>query len=101
LKIGLLTTSESILEDLLKAQKFEDREVDSGVQSEAALVRTKCRVELNTVSAVHLDLSFVVLPCDTELDDPLWDGSNLESCLVLWVLLEKTGMFEGGGKLWS
>jgi hypothetical protein len=69
------------------------------MQSEATLVRTKCRVELDTVSAVYLDLSFVVLPCDAELDNSLWDGGNLESGLVFWVLLKKAGVFEGGGKL--
>jgi hypothetical protein len=69
----LLTASESILEDLFEAQEFENRKIDSRVESEAALVGTKCGVELDTISTVYLDLSLIILPCDTELDNALWD----------------------------
>jgi len=47
-----------------------------------------------------LDLALVVLPCDSELDDTLWDGSDLESLLVLWVLLEQGTVLEGRGELY-
>jgi hypothetical protein len=94
-----LTASEGILENLLETQELENRKVHSRVESEAALVRTECGVELNTVSAVYLDLSLIILPCDTELDNTLRNGGHFQSGFVLWMLLEKTGMFESGGKL--
>jgi hypothetical protein len=96
----MLTASESILEDLLKAQEFEDRQVDSWVQTETTLVRTKRRVVLHAVSTVYLDLVVVIFPDDTELNDALWDGGNLECFLVFGVLLEEGRVLEGGGQLW-
>jgi hypothetical protein len=47
------------------------------MESEAALVWAKGRVELDTISAVDLGLSLVVLPDDAELDDSLGDGDDL------------------------
>jgi hypothetical protein len=49
------------------------------VESETALVGAQSRVELHAVSSVDLALALVVLPGDTELDDALGDGGNLES----------------------
>lgn len=94
-----LTASKSILEDLLETQELQDGKVDSGVETETTLVRTESGVVLNTVTAVDLDLVLVVLPDDTELDDALGDGGNLESTLVLGVLLKKGGVLKGRGKL--
>jgi hypothetical protein len=91
--------SERILEDLLKTQELEDREVDSGVETETALVGTKSGVELHTVTLIDLALALVVLPDNTELDDTLGNGGNLEGLLVLGVLLEEGGGFEGGDEL--
>jgi hypothetical protein len=85
---GVHTASEGILKDLLKAQELENRQVDSRVEAETALVWTKSRVELHTVSLVDHALALVVLPYDAELDDALRDGDDLESLLVLGVLLE-------------
>jgi hypothetical protein len=70
---GLLTSSQGILENLLKAQELQNRQVDSRVESETALVRAESRIELNAISAVDLGLKFVILPDDTELDDTLRD----------------------------
>jgi len=50
-------------------------------------------------TTVDLDLALVIFPCDSELDDALWDGSDLESLAVLWVLLEQGRVLEGGGQL--
>jgi len=47
------------------------------MESETTLVRTKGRVELNTVAAVDLENAVIVLPDDTELDDTLGDGGDL------------------------
>jgi hypothetical protein len=74
---------------LLETQEFQDGQIDSWVKAEAALVWTESRVELDSVATVHLDLALVVLPGNTELDNTLWDGGNLESFLVFGVLLEE------------
>lgn len=92
-----LTASKSILEDLLETQEFEDGQVDCWVQTETSLVWTESRVELDSVSAVDLDLVLVIFPDDTELDDAFWDGGDLEGFLVFWVLLEEGRVLEGGG----
>lgn len=99
--MSLLTSGKRILEDLLKAQKFQDGKVDSWVESETALVWTQGRVELYTEATVDLALALVVLPCDSELDHTLWNGRDLEGLLVLWVLLEQGAVLEGGGQLWQ
>ncbi len=69
-----LTASESILEDLFKAQELQHRQIDCGVESKTALIWTKRRVELYTISAVDLNFSFIIFPSHTELDDTLWNG---------------------------
>jgi hypothetical protein len=88
-----------ILEDLLEAQELEDRKVDGRVQAETALVGAEGRVELNTVATVDLDVALVVLPDNTELDDALRNGDDLEAFTVLRVLLEEGGLLKGGRKL--
>jgi hypothetical protein len=84
---------------LLETQELQDRQVDSGVETETTLVWTKSGVELHTVSTVDLDLVLVILPDDTELDDALGDGDDLEGGLVLWLLFEEGGVLEGGDQL--
>lgn len=69
------------------------------MQPQAALVGAEGRVELNTEAAIHLDIALVVLPDDTELDDTLGNGDNLEGGTVLGVLLEQGAGLEGRGKL--
>ena len=98
---GYLTASQSILENLLETQEFQHGQVDCGMESKTAFVWTKGRVELHAISTVYLQLAFVVLPGDAELDHTFRDGCYLEGCLVLWVLLEKTRVLESGGKLYA
>jgi hypothetical protein len=90
-----LTSSQSILKDLLKAQELQDAQIDGGMESETSLVRTESRVELDTIAAVDLWLSLVILPDDTELDDTLGDGDDLQGSLVFGVLFEEGAVFEG------
>jgi hypothetical protein len=71
------------------------------VQPEAALVRAKGRVELHTVSAVDLEVALVVLPDDTELDDALRDGHDLQGDPVLGVLLKERAVLESADELWD
>lgn len=70
------------------------------METETALVRTESRVELDTVTTVDLELAAVVLPDDSELDDALRDGNDLESGLVLGVLGEQGAVLKGARKLW-
>lgn len=90
-----LTASEGILEDLLEAEELEDGKVDGGVKSETTLVWAEGRVELDTITTVHLEVAIVVLPDDAELDDTLGDGDDLEGGAVLGVLLEEGAVLEG------
>jgi hypothetical protein len=95
----LRTAGKRILEDLLEAQELEDGQVDCGVESETTLVGAESRVELHTVTIVDLAFALVVLPDDTELDDALGDGGDLEGLLVLGVLVEERRRLKGGDEL--
>ena len=70
------------------------------MKSKSTLVWTQGGVELHTVAPVDLDFILIVLPHHPELDDAFGDGADLESGLVLGILLEKRGAFEGGCEFW-
>lgn len=95
-----LTSSQSILKNLLEAQELENTQVDRRVQSETTLIRTKGGVELDTEAAVDLELALVVFPDYTEVDDAFGDGGDFKGGAVFGVFLEEGGVFEGGGELW-
>ena len=65
------------------------------METETTLVGAEGTVELHTVGAVDLWLKLVVFPDNTELDDTLWDGDDLQCGLVFRVLLEERGVLEG------
>lgn len=44
-------------------------------------------------------LALIILPDNAELDNALGDGDDLKSLAVLGLLLEKSGVLEGGGEL--
>ena len=67
------------------------------MEAETAFVRAERGVELNTVATIDLEFSFVVFPGDTELDNTLGDGGNLQGPSVLGLLFEKGGVLEGRG----
>ena len=98
-ELTVLTSCERILEHLLETQKFENTEIDRGMEPQAAFVGTKGRVELHTEATVHLNLAFVIFPSNSELDDPFWNCSDLESFLIIWVLFEKRAVLECRGEL--
>jgi hypothetical protein len=75
------------------------RKVDRGVQSQAALVRAKGRVELHPVAAVDLQIAGIVFPDDTELNDALRDRGDLEGGPVLGELLEERAVLKRVGEL--
>ena len=62
---------QTVLEYLFKAEELEHAERYILMEAKASLVRSKGPVELNTVAAVDLDLSFVIDPGDTEFNDTL------------------------------
>ncbi len=97
--MNLLTSGQSILEDLLEAQEFQDGQIDGRVQAETALVWSEGGVELDSVAAVDLDLVLVVFPDNSELDDALRDRNDLEGGLVFGMLFEEGAVFEGGDQL--
>ena len=72
-----LTSSQSILEDLLKTEELEDGEIDSRMESQSAFVWAESRVELHAITAVDLDAALVVLPHDAELDYAFRDRNYL------------------------
>src|SRR5699024_1869398 len=70
---------QSILEALFKAQEFNDRSADGRMQTQAALVRTDCGVELNAVTTVDLYIAVVVNPRNSELDESLRLGDPADN----------------------
>lgn len=44
-------------------------------------------------------LAFIIFPDNAELNDTLGDGDDLKGLAVLGLLLEKSGVLEGGGEL--
>lgn len=94
-KFSKLTSSQSILEDLLETQELQDTEIDGRVESQSSLVWSECAVELYTESTVDLDLVVVIFPDNSELDNSFWDGNDLEGGTVFWVLFEEGGVLEG------
>lgn len=56
---------------------------------------------MDSVSAVDLWLSLIILPDYAELDDALGNRDNLEGCLVFRVCLEKGTVLQSGDKLYE
>jgi len=92
-------TSQGILEDLLETQELEDGKVDGRMEAETTLVWTESGVELDTVSTVDLELTLVVLPNNTELNDTLWDRDDWKGSAEFWLKFEELGGLERGLEL--
>lgn len=69
------------------------------MKAETTLVRAESRIELNSISTIDLNLVLVVLPNNTELDDALGNGNDLEGGLVLGLLVEEGAVLEGRSQL--
>lgn len=67
------------------------------MQPQSSLVRTQSRVVLHSVTPVDLELTLVVLPGDSELDDTLGDLDDGEGFSVFGVLGEE-GLLQGTNK---
>ena len=96
---GSFTASQSILENLLKAQELQNRKIDRGMETEAAFIGPKGGIELDSIAPVDLDLVLVILPDNAELDDSFGDGGDLEGFFVVGVLLEEGRVLEGRDEL--
>src|SRR5690606_25151175 len=68
-----------VLEDLLEAEELDDRQVDAGVEPQAALVGAEGGVELDAEAAVDLDLTVVGDPRHAEDDLALGLADALEN----------------------
>ena len=76
-------TGQGVLEDLLKAEEFDDTDIYGRMQTDTALIRADRGVELNAVAGVNLYLTVVVDPRNTEFDLALGLTETLEQRLLL------------------
>jgi hypothetical protein len=83
--------TEGVLEDLLETEELQDRKVHGRVEAEASFIRSDRGVELYAVTAVDLDLAFVVQPRNTEHDRALRLNNTIEDfcCLVFRILFHE------------
>ena len=88
---------QGVLEDLLEAEELQDRKINGWMETEAALVRSNCGVELDAVSAIDLDVAGVINPWDAEHNSALRLDKTLKQSgfLELWMCV-KCGL--DGGK---
>ena len=83
-------TGQAVLENLLESQEFDDGKIHRRMETETSLVRSDRTVELHTVPVVHLHLTLVVDPRNTEQDLTLRCRQALQqrlSPVLLLVLL--------------
>jgi hypothetical protein len=81
-------SGESVLEDLLEAEKFDDAEVHARMKTQATLVRSERRVELHPESPVDTNGACVINPGNPEHDLSFWLYKPVEHTAFeeLWVL---------------
>jgi hypothetical protein len=68
------------------------------MESETTLVGTKSRVELDTVTTVKFEITLVVFPDNTELDDTLGDLNDFQAASQVRVDLEELRVLKAGNK---
>ena len=64
---------------MLEAEKFEYAEIDRGMKSQAALVRSDRVIELHPVAALVADIALVIGPRNPEHNHPIGLGHPLEN----------------------
>ena len=69
------------------------------MEPQTTLVGTESGIELDTITPVDLELSLVVLPDNTELNDTFRDGNYGKALFEFWVDGEELGSLEGRDKL--
>jgi hypothetical protein len=65
------------------------------MEAQTTLVRSEGTVHLDAITAIDLNLSFVVNPGDTELDHPLRLNQALEDFAIAIFLVPLNGRFDG------
>jgi len=70
----------------------------SRVKSETAFVWPKGGIELHSVTSIHLNLSFVIFPHDSELNHAFGNRGDLKRLPVLWVPFKQGRILEGRGE---
>ena len=71
-------TGQGVLEDLLKAQEFQDALVYGRVETKASLVRSDRRIELDSVAEVYMIDTGIICPRHAEGDDPFGFGDPFQ-----------------------
>ena len=96
-----------ILEDLLKTKELKHAYRNGRIETKATFVGTKCRVVLNTISTVNLDLALIIYPRNTEHNDALRLNNALEKACLLKLRMSIKGRLDrfknflcGLDKLW-
>ena len=67
-----------IFESLLKGEELEDRGIDGGMKTDAALVRADGVVMLDAVAHISLHVALVINPVNTELQDTVGYTQSLD-----------------------
>jgi len=67
---------QAVFEYLLKGEKLQDAQIDTGVEAQATFVRPDSAVHLDPVSCVYLNLLLVIKPGHPEDDNPLGDNHS-------------------------
>src|SRR5437763_6247861 len=68
-----------VFEYLFEGKKFENTKIDRGVKAHSALVRADGAVHLNSETAIHVKVAFIVAPRHPKHDHPLWLDNSLEN----------------------
>jgi hypothetical protein len=71
------------------------------MKSQATLVWAESGIELDPVASVDLKLTLIILPDDSELNNPLWDRENGERSPIFRVLLKQAAVLESAGELYQ
>ncbi len=75
-------TGQSVLEDLLKAEEFDNPQIHGGMKTQAPLVRAQGTVKLDPEGAVDVHSILVVLPGYPENDLPLRLADPLDNFVI-------------------
>ena len=82
----------TVFKDLFKPQKFDDGQIDGGMEAKPALIRTDGAVELYAVALIDMYPSLVVDPRNAENDGALrFDKTFEESCFFVFGMTGKYG----------
>ena len=63
------------------------------MEAKSAFVRTDCSVELNSIATVYVDVSCIIDPRNTEMNQTFWFNDSFNDALVFRMLLNNR--FEG------